>query len=149
MRRLEVAALVEREEAAVDDDLRHARHDADVNFILQALGAKAVVAPTVYETGLPLRAGDRLLLCSDGLHGMLSNEDIAAIVAANAPSEACRILIDAANAAGGHDNVSVGVFDVEEPKQPERLAHASTRPIIAAGGQPQQMTRTIVLRNDP
>jgi protein phosphatase len=56
---------------------------------------------------LPLAAGDRLLLCSDGLTEMLQDDDLRAILnKSTAPEAACRRLVDAANAAGGHDNIT-------------------------------------------
>ena len=56
----------------------------------------------------PLQPGDQLLLCSDGLWGLLSDEELWRIIAAApTPSAACAQLVAAANAAGGHDNISV------------------------------------------
>ncbi len=56
----------------------------------------------------PLQPGDQFLLCSDGLWGLLSDEELWRIVAAApTPSAACAQLVAAANAAGGHDNISV------------------------------------------
>jgi serine/threonine protein phosphatase PrpC len=55
----------------------------------------------------PLPPGSHLLLCSDGLSGLVSEEEIARIIAASTtPQEACQRLIDAANAAGGPDNIT-------------------------------------------
>ncbi len=76
------------------------------NIILQALGTSDHVQ--VDLTYAELRAGDRLLLCSDGLSGMVRNEEIRKIlVAAATPAEAAQVLIDRANANGGHDNITV------------------------------------------
>ena len=58
-------------------------------------------------------AGDRLLLCSDGLTDMLTDDEIAKLLAEGTPSEAAWALIEAANQAGGQDNVSVVVVVVE------------------------------------
>jgi len=56
----------------------------------------------------PLQPGDQFLLCSDGLWGLLSDEELWRIAAAApTPSAACAQLVAAANAAGGHDNISV------------------------------------------
>jgi protein phosphatase len=50
---------------------------------------------------------DRLLLCSDGLPTMLSDSEIEAILVAHSdPAEICRELVNAANAAGGKDNIT-------------------------------------------
>jgi protein phosphatase len=57
---------------------------------------------------VPLEAGDRLLLCSDGLTEMVADEEIAAVLeSARDPEEACRRLVDRANELGGKDNITV------------------------------------------
>jgi protein phosphatase len=56
---------------------------------------------------LPLEAGDRLLFCSDGLTGMLPERMIAHLLKnQDSPEGACRVLVSAANEAGGRDNVT-------------------------------------------
>jgi serine/threonine protein phosphatase PrpC len=66
--------------------------------------------------------GDRLLLCSDGLTNMLPETEIAVLLASYvSPESACQALVEAANEAGGEDNITVIVADWR--------AHAgSTRP---------------------
>jgi protein phosphatase len=59
-----------------------------------------------------LRVGDRLLLCSDGLNVMLDNDTIAELLGTGSANEAVWALIEAANQAGGHDNVSVLVVEI-------------------------------------
>lgn len=55
-----------------------------------------------------LARGDQLLLCTDGLSGMLSHVEIRAVLGgASDPQSACARLIDAGNHAGGKDNVRV------------------------------------------
>lgn len=79
------------------------------NIILQALGTSDHVQ--VDLTYVDLRAGDRLMLCSDGLSGMVRNEEIRKILlAAETPSAAAQVLIERANGAGGHDNITVVVI---------------------------------------
>jgi protein phosphatase len=80
------------------------------NVLAQALGPEGRVTPVI--TAHDLREDDRVLICSDGLHGPVDERAIAAILGA-APSaqEAARALIDAALAAGGPDNVTVVVAD--------------------------------------
>jgi PPM family protein phosphatase len=78
------------------------------NIILQALGPDATVRPDF--TQQPLARGDTLVMCSDGLTTHLRASDIARIVTASAdPDDACEQLIAAANADGGHDNITVVV----------------------------------------
>jgi serine/threonine protein phosphatase PrpC len=84
------------------------------NIILQALGTAETVQ--VDLTFAELRQGDRLMLCSDGLSGMVRNDEIREVLKTTAdPLEACKSLTERANAAGGHDNITVIVaqFDGE------------------------------------
>lgn len=76
------------------------------NIILQALGtAEGVQVDLTY---VDLRADDILLLCSDGLSGMIRDAEIKDILQhMRDPESACRELIERANAAGGHDNTTV------------------------------------------
>ena len=60
----------------------------------------------------PLQPGDRLLLCSDGLSSMLSDREIAELLKGDSPEEAAWRLVEGANFAGGHDNVTVVIVDV-------------------------------------
>lgn len=89
------------------------------NIILQALGTAEEVH--VDMTSVVLKTGDRLVICSDGLCGLVENEAIGRIVydAAN-PLEACRVLTEQACEAGGYDNITVIVasFDGESLDSP-------------------------------
>ncbi|HUP15197.1 MAG TPA: PP2C family serine/threonine-protein phosphatase [Acidimicrobiia bacterium] len=58
--------------------------------------------------------GDRLLICSDGLTNMVEDERVAQLLAKGSPEEAVWALIEEANRAGGHDNITVVVVDVEQ-----------------------------------
>jgi serine/threonine protein phosphatase PrpC len=90
------------------------------NIILQALGTTEEV--TVDLTFLELRRGDRLLLCSDGLSGLVHSEMIRDVLAGSEGlDEAAAKLIQMANAGGGHDNISVilAEFDGEGLKAAE------------------------------
>lgn len=63
-----------------------------------------------------LQAGDRLLLCSDGLTEMLSNEEIAVVLRdMSGPEDACQRLLDQANDAGGRDNITIVVVSFDPP----------------------------------
>jgi protein phosphatase len=76
------------------------------NVILQALGVQEEVE--VQLSKVELRKGDRFIVCSDGLVGVVTDEEIAAVVGAcDDLDEAARILIELANGAGGPDNISV------------------------------------------
>jgi serine/threonine protein phosphatase PrpC len=76
------------------------------NIILQALGTSETVQ--VDLTYVDLKAGDALLLCSDGLSGMIRNDEIReGLMSVEEPLDACRLLTEKANQAGGHDNITV------------------------------------------
>jgi protein phosphatase len=76
------------------------------NIILQALGTADTVQ--VDLTFCELRKGDTLLLCSDGLSGMVRFDDIRDVLRTTSePLEACKLLTERANQAGGHDNITV------------------------------------------
>jgi len=79
------------------------------NIITRALGTPEELSVDVIEE--TLRAGDWLLLCSDGLTGMVDDAKIAEILATESdPRAACDRLVGAANAAGGDDNITVAVL---------------------------------------
>jgi len=64
--------------------------------------------PRPYVRSFLLKNNDRLLLCTDGLTDMVNDEDIAAILKKEPDSQVvCKKLVDAANAAGGYDNITV------------------------------------------
>lgn len=87
-----------------------ARHPAR-NQITRCIGMSHEPIPEVRV--IDLAPGDRLLLCSDGLTGMVAAASIAEILAAAPdPELACRDLVAAANEAGGKDNITVVVVDV-------------------------------------
>ncbi len=102
------------------------------NVILQALGTRQEIAPALSSEGLRLRVGDRFILCSDGLSNLASHAEIADIVSRHRPSEACAALIDAALAAGGYDNISVGVFAIERAAPKHSSGQAATQRITIA-----------------
>ncbi len=87
------------------------------NVVTRAISGGA--DPDVDVVELPLMAGDRLLLCSDGLSGVVTEDRIAAIVAADAGSApgleaTCEALIAEANAAGGPDNITTVLIEIED-----------------------------------
>jgi PPM family protein phosphatase len=94
------------------------------SIITRALGIDPEVEVDVYP--LELRPGDRLLLCSDGLTTMLRGDEIAEILEGEPhPERAAQLLVDAANAAGGEDNVTALVVEVVEDEDASAVAPAA------------------------
>lgn len=90
-------------------DLEGARQAAR-NLITRAIGAGQSAAPTIDQWLLPAQPGDRLLICSDGLTGEVTDQVIAAVLAGEADSQAAaETLVRTAVAGGARDNVTAVV----------------------------------------
>ena len=80
------------------------------NVITRAVGNRDYVQ---VDTGLVrIDPGDRFLLCSDGLHGYLRDEDVAPIVAQGGDA-AVKSFIDLANSRGGKDNITAILVEID------------------------------------
>jgi serine/threonine protein phosphatase PrpC len=91
------------------------------SVITRALGTDPSMLPDSFE--VDASRGDRLLLCSDGLHGQVPDPEITEILTrAQTPADAAAALVSAANDAGGVDNVTVVVVEIGGA---ERAAAAS------------------------
>ena len=133
-----VAELVERGHLTLDE----AKHDPRRNVVTRSVGASEDVHVDSGPLGEPLQTGDALVVCSDGLHGQVADDEIASITSENPPDEACLQLIELANARGGPDNITVIVAQVvgvaeeagpepyDEGEEPARPASAAARILI-------------------
>ncbi|WP_309248103.1 PP2C family protein-serine/threonine phosphatase [Rothia santali] len=102
----EVQYLVDTGQITALEALTHPRR----NVITRALGTGNYWEPDFWV--IPAHPGDRLMMCSDGLSGELSNEYMARVLATVAhPKDAADVLQAAAIRAGGRDNISVIVVD--------------------------------------
>ena len=82
------------------------------NYILRSVGVEAQVEADISQ--MPIQTGDRILLCSDGLTGHLSDEILATRIGeADSLSQAVLDLVDAANEAGGKDNITALLLHVK------------------------------------
>ena len=113
------------------------------SILTRALG----VEPNVEVDGasLDIRPGDRVLLCSDGLTSMVDDEVIVELLGSTPdPRQASLALVDAANAAGGNDNITALVLDFEEGDgfevsgAAESPATVAPRPLAAAPRAPRR-----------
>jgi serine/threonine protein phosphatase PrpC len=102
------------------------------SVLTRALGVDTVV--DVDDDTVQVRPGDRLLLCTDGLTSMVSEEEIEEVLrTVPDPLDAAQRLVRMANEAGGVDNTTVVVLDFsDDDAAAEPNEHAtSTRPVIA------------------
>ncbi len=104
-----------------------ARTHEDKNVILRALGTSPEVEVSVLEP-FAVRVGDRYLLCSDGLHDLVLEDEIASLLNATEDIHAAgERLIAMAKERGGHDNITVGIIAI----MPEGTAAAEARKMRA------------------
>jgi serine/threonine protein phosphatase PrpC len=90
-----------------------ARTHEQRNVLTAALGAESTtIAGDFAETPKPLQAGDTVLMCSDGLHGLVSDEELESRAWQQPLTEACRQLIALARERGGPDNITVQLLRV-------------------------------------
>jgi protein phosphatase len=89
-----------------------ARSSPHRNVITRALGYQSGVTVDLFRW--PLQIDDIIVLCSDGLHGLVSDAEIVRIAGEAAPDEAVRQLIDLANSRGGTDNITVAIAHVDQ-----------------------------------
>ncbi len=103
-------------------------------ILVNAIGVSADVG--VEMAHVTLRRGDRLLLCSDGMHDYFPSEDeIAQRLSVDAPGKALAEMVELAKTRGGHDNitgVAVHVLDVGEGV-PTQMEGESTQPVELPG----------------
>ena len=86
---------------------------AGTSMLTRAIGTRPDVEVDVFRT--PIAPGDRYLICSDGLTGMVHDEDLRVMLAQDKGLDAiCGDLIDAANLRGGIDNITAIVVSVSE-----------------------------------
>jgi PPM family protein phosphatase len=113
-----MAEMVRRGEIRPDEVAGHSLRHVITNVV-----GGVEVGVYVEAHALNVHAGDRLLLCTDGLTEMMTEDAIAATLKADAdPETACTKLVAQANEAGGRDNITVLIvrFDPADPKPPSR-----------------------------
>lgn len=111
------------------------------SVITRAIGVAADVE--VDARSITLEPDDTLLLCSDGLTGMITDERIAELLATHAPADAIDALIAAANEAGGADNVTVLIVRYAPERARGAVPTHATEVIVPLAGP-----RTILIRTD-
>jgi protein phosphatase len=101
-----VHEMVQRRQITAEE----AEHHPQRSILTRALGVDDGVEVDTFE--IPMQVGDRLLLCSDGLHSMIDDEAIKQILTSESdPQGAADRLVAQANNAGGLDNITVVIMD--------------------------------------
>jgi len=103
VQRLVRQGMLTSEEAAVHPER---------NVLTAALGMPSAVPADFSSEPVPLQPGDALLLCTDGLHGLVSDQELLASAAAPSAGQACRELVETAKNRGGFDNITVQILRV-------------------------------------
>jgi len=109
-----VAQLVARNQLTPEE----ARHDPRRNVVTRSVGVAPDVEVDLVEVDEALRPGDTLVLCSDGLHGQVSDDEIAGFAMGESLEGACGDLIELANERGGPDNITVAMLRFQKPAGP-------------------------------
>jgi len=103
-----VGRLVESGIVRAEDAEKHPQR----HILTAALGAGREVAIDSAEQAVTLLEGDDLLLCTDGLWGVVTDEELETTVTANTPAECCAALVKLARQRGGPDNITLQVLRV-------------------------------------
>jgi serine/threonine protein phosphatase PrpC len=103
-----VGRLVESGLVRPEDAEKHPQR----HILTAALGAGMEVGVDGSPQGLALQGGDDLLLCTDGLWGIVTEEELKREVTGNAPAECCEALVKLARERGGPDNITLQVLRV-------------------------------------
>ncbi len=108
-----------------------ARSHAQRNVITRCLGTQSEVEVDVFTE--PLEEGDSLLLCTDGLSGLVNDDELRTIVGQYVPQEGVYHLVERANENGGPDNITAIVARVQEvgwePPNARHPVHAGGREV--------------------
>jgi len=103
-----VGRLVESGIVRAEDAEKHPQR----HILTAALGAGDDLSVDGAEKSVTLQHGDCLLLCTDGLWGVVSEHELQSTVTNNAPAECCKALVKLARERGGPDNITLQVLRV-------------------------------------
>ena len=104
---------------------KKARHHPDHGILTRSLGRELIAA--IDRITLPVQPGDTLILCTDGLHNILGEQELVELCEEPSAQTLCGRLIDEANSQGTYDNLTVAVCRIVGPlpKQEESKNWAS------------------------
>lgn len=108
-----------------------ARHSGRKNVLTRVVGSREDVEIDLLSPPHVLAPGDQFVLCSDGLHGLVEDEEIRQTVTETASQDACARLVTMARDRGGPDNITVQVvswmWEIPVPAPAERAPGETTR----------------------
>jgi protein phosphatase len=102
-----------------------ARNHEERNVLSMSMGGRPEITASYLEKPLIVRAGDRLLLCTDGLHDLVSDLEMQATIADSPAHLAVQSLIEAAKREGGHDNITAALVHIHIKIQSESDCRAT------------------------
>jgi serine/threonine protein phosphatase PrpC len=111
-----------------------ARQHPQRNVVTRALGSKPAVEVDLFEG--QIGEGDALLLCSDGLSGLVEDRELQSVVASQPPAEAVRTLVALANERGGTDNITVLIINNRPDLTPAAAPSAALLAASASSAAP-------------
>jgi protein phosphatase len=103
-----------------------ARNHQDRNVLSRALGSRPQVEVSCWDEPFPIQPGDRFLLCSDGLHDLVTDEKMLELANSGDVGMATERLVRSANENGGYDNISVILLEAVD-QEAARLRPGATR----------------------
>jgi serine/threonine protein phosphatase PrpC len=122
-----VQQLIRRGVLTVEEAYTH----PDRSVLDRAIGTRNRVEPEAGEEAIHLVAGDRLLLCSDGLHDLVNDSEMAEVAAEGSVADCAEALVQLALERGGYDNVSLILLEASPEATAPKRAPVITREHVA------------------
>ncbi len=107
-----------------------ADHHEDRNILLRAMGTQPDLTMMKWARPMDVKSGDAFVLCSDGLHNLVSDSEVLAVAGNTPPKEACRKLVQMAKERGGHDNITVAVVAMHPESRLEALKETRQAEVV-------------------
>jgi serine/threonine protein phosphatase PrpC len=120
-----------------------AKSDRRRNIVTRSVGVAPQISVDVGPALVPIHAGDTLLICTDGLHGQLGDEEIARSALESDLEAACRDLVWKANDRGGPDTITVAIARAVEEGRDDDVTGAP--PTLQSLEQARSRTRRLLI----
>ncbi|RYD50718.1 MAG: Stp1/IreP family PP2C-type Ser/Thr phosphatase [Sphingobacteriales bacterium] len=132
-----VQSLVDQGHITAVEAEKHPRK----NEIYRALGISETIDPTISQAAINLQPGDSLILCTDGVNGMIGDAAIASVLGETRLStqQQAEKLVQLADKAGGHDNATVQIIQPQQKPVPAAVPPiATSAPVTTAASFPDE-----------